>query len=155
MGRGLRIATLATYKSRCTIDEKGCWNWLGSLERDGYGVCSIVWINGKQVTRVHRVTFYLANGALPPLLDHIECDNRRCCNPEHVEPSTSKQNILRGIGPTAINAQKTHCPKGHPYSGKAFRQGAWRRHCGICRNEQEKARRRRENSIISCSGGES
>ena len=139
MGEELRRAFLATMKSRCTFNDKGCWLWTGALDRDGYAVAATMEIDGKHVQRAHRISFYLAYGWLPRLLDHIRCDERKCINPDHVEPSTDKKNVLRGKGPTAINASKTRCPKGHPYTGKKFQQGGWVRICQTCRNQQGKA----------------
>jgi len=71
---------------------------------------------------------------------------RRCCNPEHVEPSTDRKNVLRGKGPTAINAAKDRCPKGHPYSGRKWQQGGWVRICKTCRYESETKRRRKNRA---------
>ena len=141
MGNGLKRAYLGSLKSQCSVNEQGCWIWEGGVDPDGYGVCWGVEVGGKRVQRAHRVTFYLTFGFLPRVLDHIVCDNRRCCNPQHVQASTVKQNTLRGSGPTALNAVKTHCPHGHPYSGKKFQQGGWVRICKICRRESEMRRR--------------
>jgi hypothetical protein len=43
------------------------------------------------------------------------CRNRRCVNPAHLEPVTTRQNLLRGETFQAANAAKTECPQGHPY----------------------------------------
>ena len=43
---------------------------------------------------------------------------RACVNPLHLEHVTKKENIMRGAWPCAINAKKTHCPRGHPYSAE-------------------------------------
>ena len=143
MSEQLRRALLAAIKSRCTINENGCWLWNGSLCDDGYGQTNPITVDGKTVRRTHRVAFYLAYGWLPQLLDHKVCDTPKCCNPAHLEPSTDKKNVLRGKGPTAINAQKERCPKGHPYSPK-FQQGGWTRICKTCRSKQQQAYRLRK-----------
>ncbi len=45
----------------------------------------------------HRVAYQLMIGQIGQglVLDHL-CKNRRCCNPEHLEPVTIRENTLRG-----------------------------------------------------------
>ena len=46
------------------------------------------------------------------------CRNPACVNPDHLEPVSIRENLLRGVGPSAQHAKKTHCPAGHSYAGK-------------------------------------
>jgi hypothetical protein len=69
------------------------------------------------------------------------CPHRCCCNPAHLELATGRENVLRGKAPTARNAAKTHCPRGHAYDGIDGRKRQHRR-CSTCRREQQCARRR-------------
>ena len=65
----------------------------GRLNRNGYGrVC----FNGREPV-VHRLVYELLVGMIPTeyVLDHL-CRNRRCCNPEHLEPVTMRENTIRG-----------------------------------------------------------
>ena len=48
-------------------------------------------------------------------IDHL-CRNRRCVNPEHLEPVSRGENVLRGDGHSARNARKTHCIRGHEFT---------------------------------------
>ena len=91
--------------------ENGCLVWTGSLLR-GYGKVSV---NGKRVM-VHRASYELAIGPIPEglTLDHL-CRTRPCIWPFHLEPTTNRENILRGEGLSAVNARKTHCKRGHPF----------------------------------------
>lgn len=118
-----------------------CWLWIGALDRDGYGLF------GPEVGanhRAHRFSYTLAKGEIPEglQLDHL-CKVRNCVNPEHCEPVTGKENTLRGDGITARNAQKTHCPKGHPYDilGTYPNGGSFR---GCKRCNREKTQRYRD-----------
>ncbi|MFI1562215.1 HNH endonuclease [Streptomyces sp. NPDC020490] len=72
----------------------GCWVWTGSVESKGYGAPTI---NGAK-RPAHRVAYEDLVGPIPEglHLDHL-CRVRRCVNPEHLEPVTSRENALRGI----------------------------------------------------------
>lgn len=143
MGEGLRRACLAALKTRCTINENGCWIWSGPRDKDGYGICTVVKYEGVSTKRAHRAAFYYKYGWVPPLLDHIVCDTEACCNPDHLEPSTHETNVLRGSGPTAINASKTQCRKGHPFDSTTTHKGRIWRHCSICLRERKRVQAKR------------
>lgn len=93
--------------------DTGCWEWQASLDKNGYGQFSI---NGG-VKRSHAIAYELLKGPIPDghEPDHT-CRNRRCINPDHLEPVTHRINIHRGNSPMGINARKTHCTRGHPLS---------------------------------------
>lgn len=87
-----------------------CWLWTACTFRGGYGS---FWFDGKLV-RAHRFAYELLISPIPRglQLDHL-CRVRACVNPVHLEPVTGRENVLRGEGPTAFNALKTHCAHGH------------------------------------------
>ena len=87
-----------------------CWTFGQTMKR-----YSIVRIDGKN-RLAHRVMYELVCGPIPQglQLDHL-CRNRPCFNPNHLEPVTCKENLLRGQTAAAINASKTHCKRGHPF----------------------------------------
>ena len=72
-----------------------CWIWNGAndgkqhLTNGGYGRISY----RNKTCQVHRVSFVLWNGKLTPKkhVDHI-CNNRLCCNPNHLAAVTNLQN---------------------------------------------------------------
>ncbi len=67
-----------------------CWPWKRSRNPDGYGKFSVKY----QDVRAHRMAYELTNGPLPPrtMVRH-SCDNPPCCNPAHLLPGTSRDNI--------------------------------------------------------------
>jgi hypothetical protein len=96
------------------VSQNGCWIWTKRIDKHGYARTSV---GSKAGLLAHRVAYEAAVGPIPTglQLDHL-CRTRRCVNPKHLEPVTLIENVLRGEGPSAINARKTHCPKGHPYN---------------------------------------
>ncbi len=112
------------------ITETGCWIWMGSLRDGGYGRISV---RGKGVP-VHRLIYELLVGPIPKglHLDHL-CRVHSCVNPAHLEPVTCRENLLRGIGPTAIHAKKTHCIHGHPYDEENTARWQGMRYCKTCK----------------------
>lgn len=92
---------------------EGCWEWGAGHVSAGYGTFTF----GGITYRAHRVAYTLARGPIPDgmTIDHL-CRNRGCVNPDHLEPVTSRENTLRGVGPSAENARKTHCVHGHEFT---------------------------------------
>lgn len=135
----LPIAERIAAKTR--VMEEGCHLWMGHCLPEGYGTITH---NGKR-TYVHRVVWELANGPIPEgfVTDHL-CRNTSCVNLEHIEMVTQKVNALRGDGPTARHARKTHCIRGHPFDDKntiivKTKYGTGRQ-CRICVNARNRAR---------------
>jgi hypothetical protein len=130
--------------SKVTVTETGCWEWGGYLDEKGYGRLVVK----KRFRTAHSVLWVLERGPVPEglELDHL-CRNRACVNPDHLEPVTHRENMLRGAGPIAENAAKTHCKYGHPFDEentilRPNRPGT--RECRAChRRDRNKARSRR------------
>jgi hypothetical protein len=121
----------------------GCWLWGGSLNTGGYGA---ICVNGAKMV-AHRFAYERWRGPVPPglELDHL-CRQRCCVNPEHLEPVTHRENVRRGTAGDQHLA-KTHCPKGHPYSGNNLAiANTGQRRCRACQSESSRrssAQRRR------------
>lgn len=115
-----------------------CWVWQGSRDEQGYG---LLWYQGR-TERIHRVIYAYFNGSIPSgvearkfaQLDHI-CRNTACCNPNHLELVTQKENVLRGEGITAQQARKNVCKRGHEL--ELARNGK-RRWCRTCDRQRRK-----------------
>lgn len=126
-----------------------CWPWKGSMIWSGYGKA---WFRGKTVS-AHRVAFELAKGPIPKglTIDHL-CSNRPCCNPSDLEAVEIGVNVRRSaIAPAALNARKTHCPRGHPFSGRnlVFVEKGRERRCRSCENAKSREYQRWKRSLSS------
>lgn len=141
-----RIPLIERLMSKVSPEpNSGCWLWMGSMGRHGYGNISVdvdgVW----RTTRVHRASYRLHRGPIPDELglDH-KCRVTLCVNPDHLRPATVKQNTLCGIGPTAINSKKTHCIHGHElYGGNLYVRKNGNRQCRTCKAKELTTRRAR------------
>ena len=114
MRRNLKTSFMERFWSRVEKTDS-CWNWTGGKLTNGYGYL-LGPSDGRKLA--HRFVYEQLVGPIPEELqiDHL-CRNRVCVNPEHLEPTTQRINILRGMSPTAVNAWKTECILGHPFAG--------------------------------------
>lgn len=150
MARGSRgrFAATATVEERFWPKVRKthrCWDWLANTSTNGYGQ---FWCDGRLVA-AHRWAYERFMGPVPDglELDHL-CRNPACVNPDHLEPVSHRENSLRGTNPTAQNARKTHCKRGHEFTPENTRvyidahSGREARECRQCTRER-KARRYR------------
>lgn len=118
-----------------------CWIWTAAVDGNGYPSMGF----NKRVVTVPRLVARVCLGWFDPSfhIDHL-CRTPRCVRPSHLEPVSQRINILRGVGASAVNAVKTHCPRGHPYAGKNIvtlqNGGRW---CRTCKQEYERSYYRR------------
>lgn len=116
----------------------GCWLWIGAIQSKGYG--------NYQSRLAHRVSYERSVGKIPDglTLDH-RCRVTSCVNPAHLTPMTQKKNNSLGYSPTALNARKTHCSKGHEFTPEntrgVVRDDGNRRYCKTCNQIWKKASR--------------
>lgn len=104
-----------------------CWLWTGPTNSDGYGISG----GGKLA---HRVIYSILVGPISEdeCVLH-ECDNRKCCNPEHLKLGSRYDNALdRTMRGRDYHLTIIHCPKGHPYDEENTRIYKGERYCRAC-----------------------
>lgn len=120
---------LQRWLGRIIIDaETGCWLWPGCLTVQGYA--KVGEADGR-VRLLHRVLYEELVGPLDAdTLLHHTCEVRRCVYPEHLQPTTRAEHLVRfhreqvdgamqaAIAASPVNKRqhKTHCPQGHEYT---------------------------------------
>lgn len=117
----------------------GCWLWIGCIA----GRYAQMSVSGKRIPS-HRWSYEYFRGTIPPgyTLDHL-CGITFCVNPDHLEPVSITENILRGNGLAAKNARKSSCPIGHEYDIFIVQKnGRQARACSICRRNAHRLQAR-------------
>src|ERR1019366_8881857 len=138
---------LTAYDDGNSVD---CQIWQGPVGSDGYGTFSH---NGKRY-RAHRVSLMakLGRDIFPGMHAMHSCDVRLCVNPKHLSEGTASDNNLHMLEVGrhrggAGHKEKTHCPSGHPYSGRNLGLNTKsERFCNSCK----KADWQRRNEKRSC-----
>lgn len=126
-----------------------CWVRVSNGTGDGNRTYAQTQVDGRRKA-VHSVAYTIMIRPIPEsfVLDHL-CRIPRCWNPTHLEPVSRGENVLRGVGISAVNAKKTACPRGHLFTPENTL--IWwlgekpRRRCRICHNatmRRYKARKR-------------
>jgi len=115
--------------------DDACWLWRGASsargEKPGYGHIR----SGGYGPNLgaHVVAWQLEHRRQVPTgltIDHL-CRNTLCVNWRHLEAVPLGVNLDRGLCPSTLNAQKTHCIRGHA-NWRLDKQG--KRYCRTCMN---------------------
>lgn len=122
---------------------------------DGYPQISLGG-DKKTVTKVHRLVAAAFIGPRPAGMEvrHLNGDptDNRVENLQYGTPSeNSYDTVKHGNSHTA---NKTHCPKGHPYSPENTQVYAGRRNCRTCRIDYKRAYNERKRIERIALGGE-
>lgn len=109
----------------------GCWEWRGYRSPKGYGEYRDA--TGKRTT-AHRISWQLAGHDIPEglTLDHL-CRNRGCVNPDHLEPVTNRENVMRGV------RTLKPCPPDHVRVERRDGASTYTR-CLTCKRERDRLR---------------
>lgn len=122
---------------------QGCWIWKGTTNPNKRNVrYGCFPISGEGVA-AHRVSFFFHRGTINPRLQVCHsCDNPICVNPDHLFEGTGRDNMKDCSAKRRVRGmEKTHCPKGHPYTPENTRRDKETingRKCIICIREKDR-----------------
>jgi hypothetical protein len=72
-------------------NKKECWNWIAGIDTAGYGQ---FYLSSHQPARAHRIVYILVKGSISEGLQvQHQCNNRLCCNPNHLELGDNSKNM--------------------------------------------------------------
>jgi hypothetical protein len=136
---------LERFAPKIALTDAGCIEWLAGTNGVGYGQLNVQIDGANRHYYAHRWSYEYHVGPIPKgmHLDHL-CRNTRCVNPDHLEPVTLAENVLRGVSSPAMNARKTHCDSGHEFTpANTYISPRSERKCRACGRERDAARRPR------------
>ncbi len=115
----------------------GCWLWTGAYFQGPWDrTYGMFWMGEKRrAAAAHRVSYELHRTSIPDgmYIDH-RCRVKECVNPDHLRVVTPQVNVLENNDSVcSVNAQKTHCKRGHEFTAENTRAVVGGRECKICR----------------------
>ena len=117
------------------VPESGCWLATTWWDADGYGRTT-------NCTFLHRRSYEIHFGSIPNgMFVCHKCDTPACVNPDHLFLGDGTDNMRDMVAKGRhYETKKTHCPQGHPYSGRNVRRNNRnQRLCVTCVNARQRA----------------
>lgn len=72
------------------LSDNECWEWQGRVDNKQYGIMYVK----KQAMKTHRISYFLTNPFdNQNLIVRHKCNNKKCCNPNHLILGTNGDNI--------------------------------------------------------------
>jgi hypothetical protein len=89
-----------------------CWNWKMRKDNDGYGRTQLFYPNIYKKTGAHQIAWILSGNKIEDnqMIRHM-CNNPSCCNPNHLNVGTAKDNAL-----DCVNSGRTMVGSKNPSS---------------------------------------
>ena len=109
----------------------GCHLWTGAVDGKGYGRFKC----GGRLEGAHRVAWRFVYGPVPPGMHVLHrCDVPGCVSIRHLFLGSNLDNVYDKLAKGRDhNTRKTHCAKGHPFSGENLRlRSSGERECRRC-----------------------
>ena len=131
----------------------GCWEWQRA-KINGYGHITLYENRLESVWRTHILSYRHFVGDVPEgkELDHL-CENKGCCNPNHLEPVSHEVNVHRG---KSTKRTETDCANGHPWteentfqSKNPHNKSGFTMKCLLCKRENSKRYRDKHKDQIN------
>jgi len=112
----------------------GCYLWLGSIDRQGYGRTKM---RGLGMVRAHRAAWYITKGNWPKGILMHSCDTPGCVNIDHLKEGSPKENaqdcLRKGRN---FQASKRVCQNGHEFTPENIYAHRGYRYCKKCLRER-------------------
>jgi hypothetical protein len=132
------------------VDVGLCWEWTAGKYPGTHPYGQFYVSPERPKVLAHRFAWEILVEPIPDglELDHL-CRNAVCVNPDHLEPVTHRENILRGEGPFSWRSRQTECRNGHALVGKNLQIAGGRRRCARCHTDSQLAYQRRKRDLAT------